>query len=104
DLLWLQGMRARLGEIPLSALSFERAQEHDLLMARIERERIELEAVRSWERNPSYYLDIVARSVLAGLERAFASPSERRVPATKRLRQVPEVLRAARVNLQQPPR
>jgi len=74
DLLWLQGMRARLGEIPLSALSFERAQEHDLLMARIERERIELEAVRSWERNPSYYLDIVAGYVLAVLERDFASP------------------------------
>src|SRR5215831_13409581 len=40
DLKWLDGMRARLKEIPLSDLSFERAQEHDLLAARIERERI----------------------------------------------------------------
>src|SRR5262245_1049940 len=104
DLLWLKGMRARLSEIPLSQLSFERAQEHDLLMARIERERIELAAVRSWERNPAFYLDIVAGSVLAVLERDFTSPCERVVLATRRLRIVPEVLRAARVNLKQPPR
>src|SRR5262249_20112599 len=64
DVRWLKEMRARLRAIPLSELSVERAQEHDLLMARIERERIELEDVRSWERNPGYYLDMVAGSVL----------------------------------------
>ena len=104
DLRWLDGMRARLAAIPLSDLSFERAQEHDLLMARIERERIELEEVRSWERNPDAYLDIVAGSVLAVLERDFASPCERVVLASRRLKLVPEVLRAARVNLKHPPR
>ena len=104
DLQWLKGMRARLGEIPLAELSFERAQEHDLLMARIERERIELEAVRSWERNPGTYLDLVAGSVLSLLERDFTSPCERVVLATRRLRLVPEVMRAARVNLKDPPR
>ena len=104
DLEWLSGMRKRLRAIPRSGLSFERLQEHDLLTARIERERIELEEVRSWERNPSFYLDLVAGSVLAVLERDFTSPCERVVLATRRLRMVPEVLRAARVNLKDPPR
>ena len=104
DIRWLKQMRARVRAIPLSELSVERAQEHDLLMARIERERIELEEVRSWERNPGYYLDIVAGSVLAVLERDFTSPCERVLLATRRLRLVPEVLRAARVNLKDPPR
>src|SRR5436190_16355671 len=104
DLQWLREMRARLRAIPVGELSFERAQEHDLLMARIERERIELEEVRSWERNPDAYLDIVAGSVLAVLERDFASPCERVVLASRRLKLVPEVLRAARVNLKRPPR
>src|SRR6185436_12168298 len=104
DVRWLKQMRARLRAIPLSELSVERAQEHDLLMARIERERIELEEVRSWERNPGYYLDMVAGSVLAVLERDFTSPCERVTLATRRLRLVPEVLRAARVNLKDPPR
>jgi uncharacterized protein (DUF885 family) len=104
DVQWLKGMRARLREIPLSGLSFERAQEHDLLMARIERERLELEEVRAWQRNPGYYLDLVAGSVLSVLERDFTSPCERVQNATRRLKLVPEVLRAARVNLKDPPR
>jgi len=104
DLRWLAGMRARLGAIPRAGLSFERAQEYDLLAARIERERIELAEVRSWERKPSLYLDLVAGSVLAVLERDFGAPCERVVLATRRLRLVPEVLRAARVNLRDPPR
>jgi uncharacterized protein (DUF885 family) len=104
DVQWLREMRARLRAIPIGELSFERAQEHDLLMARIERERIDLEEVRSWERNPGYYLDLVAGSVLAVLERDYSSPCERVILATRRLKQVPEVLRAARVNLKDPPR
>jgi uncharacterized protein (DUF885 family) len=104
DVRWLKEMRARLREIPLAGLSFERAQEHDLLMARIERERIELEEVRSWERNPGYYLDLVAGSVHSLLERDFTSPCDRVQLATRRLRLVPEVMRAARVNLKDPPR
>ena len=104
DLQWLSRMRTRLDAIPAADLPFERAQEHALLMRRIERERIELEEVRGWERNPSFYLDIVAGSVLAVLERDFAPPCERLVLATRRLRLVPEVLRAARVNLKNPPR
>ncbi|HEY2953856.1 MAG TPA: DUF885 domain-containing protein [Candidatus Eisenbacteria bacterium] len=104
DLRWLAAMRERLGAIPRDQLSFERAQEYDLLAARLERERIELAEVRSWERNPGSYLDLVAGSVLAVLERDHASPCERVVLAARRLRVVPEVLRAARVNLKNPPR
>jgi uncharacterized protein (DUF885 family) len=104
DVQWLEAMRTRLRAIPLSALSFERAQEHDLLAARIEREIIDLDEVRSWERDPSYYLDLVAGSVLSVLERGFASPCERLQLATRRLKAVPEVLRAASVNLKRPPR
>jgi len=104
DLRWLAAMRARLDAIPRAELSFERGQEYDLLAARIERERIELAEVRSWERNPSVYLDLVAGSVLAVLERDFGAPCERVVLATRRLRLVPEVMRAALVNLRDPPR
>jgi uncharacterized protein (DUF885 family) len=104
DLDWLAGMRASLDAIPRDALSFERAQEYDLLSARIERERIELAEVRSFERNPNAYLDLVAGSIQSLLERDIAPPCERALLATRRLRLVPEVLRAARVNLRDPPR
>jgi uncharacterized protein (DUF885 family) len=104
DLAWLDGVQARLGQIPRAALSAGRAQEHDLLASRIERERIELDQVRAWKRDPGVYVEPVAGSVLAVLERDFASPCERVVLATRRLRLVPEVLRAARVNLEDPPR
>jgi uncharacterized protein (DUF885 family) len=104
DLAWLAGMGARLRAIPRASLSFDRAQEYDLLGARLERERLELAEVRSWKRNPNVYLDLVAGSILAVLERDFASPCDRAQFATGRLRAVPEVLRAARINLESPPR
>ena len=104
DLAWLEAVRARLDAIPRDALSFARAQEHDLLAAWIERERLELAEVRAWERDPGVYVELVAGSVLSLLEHDFASPCERTVLATRRLRLVPEVMRAARVNLRDPPR
>jgi len=104
DLEWIASVRARLDSVPPAGLPFERAQEYDLLAARLERERLELAEIRSFERNPNVYLDLVAGSVQSLLQRDWAPPCERVLLATRRLRQVPEVLRAARINLVNPPR
>ena len=104
DAAWLRGVRARLGGIPRAELSFEHALDDDVLAARLERELLDLEVVRPWETNPNAYLELVAGSIQSLLQRRFAPPCERVASVVHRLRQVPEVLRAAQVNLRHPPR
>src|SRR5580765_5605894 len=104
DVTWLKQSRDELRTIQRYQLSLDHRIDYDLLRARIERELIELEDVRSWERNPNYYLDLVAVSVQSLLHRDYAPISRRVHDATLRLRRDPEILRAAQINLKKPPR
>jgi hypothetical protein len=104
DAVWLRGFRIRLASIPIAELSSERAVDRDLLAARVERQRLDLEVIRPFERDPGAYLPLVAGSIESVLERPVASPCHRLQLAARRLSRVPEVLRAARINLQNPPR
>lgn len=104
DLAWLRGFRIRLASIPIAELARERAIERDLLAARVERQMLDLEVIRPFERDPGAYVPLVAGSIESVLERPVASPCQRLRLAARRLSQVPEVLRAARINLRNPPR
>ena len=104
DAAWLRDVRQRLAAIPRGELSFARALDDDVLSARLERELLDLEVIRPWETNPNAYLDLVAGSIQSLIQRRFAPPCEREIAVIDRLRQVPEVLRAAQVNLCHPPR
>lgn len=104
DLDWLRAFRSRLESIPVAKLGRERAQECALLVAQVERRLLDLEIIRPFERDPSAYVPLVAGSIESVLERPIASPCQRLRLAARRLSQVPEVLRAARINLRDPPR
>jgi uncharacterized protein (DUF885 family) len=101
---WLHKLRGQLDSIPRSAFSFNRMLDRDVLSARIDRELLDLEVIRPYEHNPNAYLDLVAGSIQSLLQRRFASPTDRAMSVLHRLRQVPEVLRSAQVNLNHPPR
>ncbi|HYM80184.1 MAG TPA: DUF885 domain-containing protein [Candidatus Limnocylindria bacterium] len=104
DVVWLKRFRSRLEAVPRARLSFDNALDRDVLAARIERELLNLEVIRPFERNPNFYLDLIAGSVQSLLQRNFASPCERIRSASRRLARVPEVLRAAKLNLRNPPK
>ncbi|MBI5711456.1 MAG: DUF885 domain-containing protein [Candidatus Eisenbacteria bacterium] len=99
-----RSLQARLAAIPRDRLSFERALDHDLLAARLARERLDLEVLRPFERDPGAYVELVAGSVQSLLEHDSASPCSRVRAVAARLDLVPEVLRAARINLRDPSR
>jgi uncharacterized protein (DUF885 family) len=65
---------------------------------------LEVEAVRSWERNPNFYREIVAGGLYSLSSIAFDAPERRIVLATERLLRVPELLASAKRNLADPPR
>ncbi len=104
DLVWLRSFRVRLASLPGAEPSPERAIERALLAGRVERQLIDLEVIRPFERDPSAYLPLIVGSVESVLERPIASSCQRLRLAAGRLSRVPEVLRAARINLVDPPK
>ena len=104
DGAWAHDFAARLDSLPAPGLTRAAALDRALLAARVERWRLDLEVLRPYERDPGAYLALIAGSVESVLERPFAPACARLELAARRLAQVPEVLRAARINLRDPPR
>lgn len=103
DRAWNRAFAARLARIPAERLSPASALERDLLAAEAARTVAWLEDIRPFERDPAAYLPLIAGSVRTVLERPSGSPCARVRTAAQRLTQMTEVLRAARINLRDPP-
>jgi uncharacterized protein (DUF885 family) len=103
---WYRDFQSRLDALARrsSSLSFERRLDLQVLSARVRRDRLDLDVVKPFENNPNSYLPIVAGSIQSLLDRRFAPICNRLGSVSQRLRQVPEVLRAAKINLKNPPK
>ncbi|MER3455782.1 MAG: hypothetical protein C4304_02595 [candidate division GAL15 bacterium] len=85
-------------ELPGESLDSAERLEREILLAGLERERFELEDLRSFQRNPLAYVD--ALDVTVYVKRSYA-PLDRRVLAVaEHLRQLPRLLQEARCNLE----
>jgi uncharacterized protein (DUF885 family) len=104
EVAWLHDFGKRVSALPIGKLSYNDRIDRAALAARVDRQLLELEEVRGWERNPNFYVNLVTSPILSLLQRNFASPCSRIRSATRRLHAVPEVLRDAMVNLKHPPR
>jgi uncharacterized protein (DUF885 family) len=62
----------------------------------------ELESIRTWERNPQHYADLIAASLASQALFDHAAPTERARRVVSRLKQVPRLLQAARANVRDP--
>ena len=99
----LSGYLRRLDEINLEALTRTERLEHRMLTAHLQGRMFELEAVRTWERNPQFYSDLLATSLAGQTLFAHASAPERARRVLSKLRQTPRVIQAARDNIKEPP-
>jgi hypothetical protein len=63
----------------------------------------ELEAVRTWERNPQFYSDLLASSLAGQTLFTHAPAAERARRVLSKLRQTPRLIQAARDNIKDPP-
>jgi len=75
-----------------------------VLRGQIGAAQLDLMAVRGWEDNPNFYRGIISQGLYTLASLAFDTPERRMALATERLKQVPDVLAAARDNLKTPPR
>lgn len=99
----LAGFARRLDGIPVDQLPAKEKIEHEIVSSNIRARQFELEAVRSWERNPHVYADTLASSLAAQAIFGYAPETDRARRVLSKLRQVPRLVQAARDNIKEPP-
>jgi uncharacterized protein (DUF885 family) len=99
----LGGFARRLAAIDPSRLTDTERLERPALDASIRARLFELETVRTWERNPQYYGDLVSTSLAGQVLFDYAPLPERARRVLSKLQQVPRLMQAARDNIKDPP-
>jgi len=98
----LGGFARRLGAIDPARLTDIERLERPALDANIRARLYELEVIRTWERNPQYYGDLLATSLAGQVLFDYAPLSERARRVVSKLHQVPRLMQAARDNIKEP--
>jgi uncharacterized protein (DUF885 family) len=93
----------RLAAIDPARLTDVERIERPALEASIRARLLELEAVRTWERNPQHYGDLISTSLAGQILFDYAPLPERARRVLSKLRQVPRLMQAARDNIKDPP-
>src|SRR5436190_1185865 len=99
----LAGFARRLDSIPHEQLPLREQVDPQIVSSNIRARQFELEATRSWERNPHVYADTLASSLAAQSIFTYAPETERARRVLSKLRQVPRLVQAARDNIKEPP-
>jgi hypothetical protein len=99
----LGGFARRLGAIDPARLTPTERLERPALEASIRARLFELEEVRTWERSPQHYAEILATSLAGQALFEYAPLAERARRIVSKLRQVPRLMQAARENIKDPP-
>jgi uncharacterized protein (DUF885 family) len=103
DVRALSGYLRRLEEIDRDGLTTIEALEHRMLGSHLRSRMFELEEIRTWEKNPQFYADLLATSLAAQALFTYAPAPERARRALSKLRQTPRLIQAARDNVKEPP-
>ena len=99
----LGGFARRLAAIDPARLTDMERLERPALDNSIRARVYELEVIRTWERNPQYYGDLLATSLAGQVLFDYAPVAERGRRVLSKLRQVPRLMQAARENIKEPP-
>jgi hypothetical protein len=78
--------------------------DRDLILNSIRASLLDLEQIRTWEKNPDVYSSGITNSIFVIMSRNFAPAADRLKSVIARERQIPAIFEAARANLKNPPR
>jgi uncharacterized protein (DUF885 family) len=101
------GVTARIAALKKFEGEFDRlpaGDDRDLVLSSIHASLLELETIRSWERNPDIYSSGISNSAFVIMSRTFAPPETRLRSLIERERKMPKALADARANLKNPPK
>ena len=99
----LSGFGRRLRQIDAAQLPMVEQVDHRIVASNIEARMYDLEAVRTWEKNPQIYADLLGVSLASQALFAYAPEPERARRVVSKLRQVPRLVQAARDNIRDAP-
>ncbi len=99
----LAGFSRRLQQIDAQHLSPTERVDRGILAANVEGRLFELEQVKTFERSPQLYADIIGTSLASQALFAYAPEADRARRVVSRLRQVPRLVQAARDNIKECP-
>jgi len=99
----LAGFARRLDAIGTARQPVQEQIEHGIIASNIRARQFELEHVRSWERNPHYYADLLSCSLASQTVFTYAPEEDRARRVLSKLRQTPRLIQAARDNVKDPP-
>ena len=99
----LAGFGRRLQQIDPALLPPAERVEHAIVMSNVDARMHELEAVRTWERNPQIYADSLGTSLASQALFSYAPEAERARRIVSKLRQAPRLVQAARDNVRECP-
>jgi uncharacterized protein (DUF885 family) len=100
----LKSFLSRLQAFNPSRLGFDESIDRQLLEGRIRSSLLELETLRTFERNPMNYARVPGAAIDSLIKRQFAPPRERLRSVIARMRSVPQIYAAAKANLGNPPK
>jgi hypothetical protein len=99
----LSGFGRRLHQIDSASLPPTERIEHPIVASNIEARMFEYEEVRTWERSPQLYADLIGMSLAGQALFAYAPEADRARRIVSKLRQVPRLVQAARDNIKDTP-
>ncbi|MGH9822487.1 MAG: DUF885 domain-containing protein [Blastocatellia bacterium] len=91
--------KRRFAELAVNGLHAGRQVDHAILTSKIEARLLELEQIKTHERNPRIYSDVISTGLLPLALFEFAPAQKRLRSVIERERQVPRLLESARENL-----
>ena len=104
EVKWLRTTRQTLAAIDVAPLTADQRVDQRILLGIVDGWLLDLDTVRTWTRNPMIYATAISDGV-HNLMTMESSPAAARMrQAVTKLRAVPSLLAAARVNIRQPPR
>ena len=99
----LNDFARRLAAIDPAGLSGVDRLEQPVIESSIKARLFELETIRSWERNPQYYADIIATTLAGQVLFDYAPATERARRVHSKLKQIPRFVQSARDNIRDTP-
>ena len=99
----LAGMARRLAAISTDSLTAVERIERPMIAAHIQGRLHELEQIRTWERNPQMYGELLGVSLAGQALFDYAPAPERARRVLSKLRQAPRLIQSARDNIKDPP-
>jgi uncharacterized protein (DUF885 family) len=99
----LGGFARRLAAIRADSLNDADRLDRAMLESDIRARLLDIEQIRSTERNPQLYADTLSASLAAQVLFQYAPVSERARRVASKLRQVPALIAAAKANIKEPP-